>query len=186
MSQKIGEMTKYKGKYRGDTTRWKCWDYSWNAAYFITIITKNRERFFGRVISGEMQLSNTGRLAHECWLAIPEHFPFVKLGAHIIMPDHTHGIVIIDKPTEGQDIMPRDCIASPSGKSKNKFGPQSQNLASIIRGFKVGVTKGARQIHPHFSWQPRYHDHVIRDERAYRNISQYILNNPQKWQQNNP
>ncbi len=66
-------------------------------------------------------------------------------------------------------------------KPKNKFGPQSKNLASIIRGFKIGVTKSARLINPDFAWQPRYHDHIIRDEKAYENISNYIRNNPKNW-----
>ena len=66
-------------------------------------------------------------------------------------------------------------------KPKNQFGPQSKNLASIIRGFKIGVTKNARQINPNFTWQSRYHDHIIRDEKSYHTISEYIINNPVKW-----
>ena len=66
-------------------------------------------------------------------------------------------------------------------KSKNQFGAQSKNLASIIRGFKIGVTKNARQFNPRFAWQPRYHDHIIRDEKSYQRISKYIINNPEKW-----
>ncbi|MGQ1891400.1 transposase [Thermophagus sp. OGC60D27] len=69
----------------------------------------------------------------------------------------------------------------PKNAPKNQFGPQSQNLASIIRGFKIGVTKNARQINPHFAWQPRYHDHIIRNEKSFYNISKYIINNPGKW-----
>ncbi|MCA1764294.1 MAG: hypothetical protein LC664_15070, partial [Flavobacteriales bacterium] len=68
-------------------------------------------------------------------------------------------------------------------KSKNKFGPQSQNLASIIRGFKIGVTKNARLINPDFAWQPRFHDRIIRDDRAFQNISRYIVNNPKNWKE---
>jgi len=68
-----------------------------------------------------------------------------------------------------------------SSKPKNKFGPQSQNLASVIRGFKIGVTKNARIIKPEFAWQTRYYDHVIRDEKSYYAITNYIKNNPQNW-----
>ncbi|QBO59170.1 transposase [Chryseobacterium salivictor] len=65
--------------------------------------------------------------------------------------------------------------------SKNQFGPQSKNLASIIRGFKSSVTVAARQINPDFQWQPRFHDHIIRNEGEFERISQYIINNPEKW-----
>ncbi len=67
---------------------------------------------------------------------------------------------------------------------QNKFGPQSQNLAAIVRGYKIGVTKNARLIHPKFKWQPRFHDHIIRDERAFNAISNYILKNLAKWNSN--
>jgi REP element-mobilizing transposase RayT len=64
---------------------------------------------------------------------------------------------------------------------KNHFGPQSKNLASIIRGFKIGVTRNARKIKPDFAWQSRYYDHIIRNEKSHNAIRKYIKNNPQKW-----
>ena len=89
---------KYQNKYRIKTTRAPWWDYGSNAAYFVTICTKNKVHYFGEVVHGRMQLSDMGKIADDCWLAIPDHFPFVKLGNHVIMPNHTHGIIIIDKP----------------------------------------------------------------------------------------
>ncbi|NVO09330.1 MAG: hypothetical protein HXX16_05135 [Bacteroidales bacterium] len=68
-----------------------------------------------------------------------------------------------------------------STPSKNKFGPQSQNLASIVRGYKIGVTTNARLINPNFAWQPRYHDHIIRNSAEFERIQNYILNNPENW-----
>jgi len=91
-------MDKYQGKYRIASTRLRYWDYGSNAAYFITICTKNREHFFGQIKDGKMRLSAMGHIANSCWYEIPNHFPFVELGAHIIMPNHVHGIVIINKP----------------------------------------------------------------------------------------
>ena len=66
--------------------------------------------------------------------------------------------------------------------SKNKFGPQSKNLASVIRGFKIGVTTNARLINPDFAWQSRYHDHIIRNQKSLENIQNYIINNPAETQ----
>lgn len=123
-----------------------------------------------------------GKIANECWLAIPDHFPFVRLGNHIIVPNHVHGIIIIDK--ENGDMVGRQNIASlpyhPDQPRGNRFGPQSQNLVSIVRGFKIGVTKNARLINPEFTWQSRYHDHINRNERSFDRISNYIEENPKR------
>ena len=137
-----------------------------------------------------MVLSKIGQNADLCWLDIPNHFPFVALGAHIIMPNHVHGIITINKSDDDSNDNRNDddfvqtqnfaSLPSESQKPKNKFGPQSKNLASIIRGFKIGVTKNARAINPDFKWQPRYHDHIIHNQKSYDRISNYIVNNPKK------
>ena len=94
---------KFQNKYRIESARLKQWDYGWNASYFVTICTQQRICFFGNVLEGEMILNDIGKIAHDCWLEIPVHFPFVSLGNHVIMPNHVHGIVIIDKPDDGRD-----------------------------------------------------------------------------------
>lgn len=182
-------MEKYKGKYRIPSARLKTWDYGSNALYFITICTKNREHYFGEIANGQMILSEIGILAYKYWNEIPEHFPFVNLDEFVVMPNHVHGIIIIDKPdNDGCNVafnVETQIFASlpsqPPKISKNKFGPQSKNLASIIRGFKIGVTTNARKIHADFEWQPRFHDHIIRNNDSYEKIKNYIINNPQKW-----
>ena len=65
--------------------------------------------------------------------------------------------------------------------NKNKFAPQSKNLASIMRGFKSSVTMFARDNKIAFNWQSRFYDHVIRDFEDYQRISKYIINNPANW-----
>lgn len=200
-------MDKFRNKYRIPSARAYWWDYSHNAAYFVTICTKNRQHYFGEIQHKVMHLSDTGKMAHTCWQEIPQHFPFVRLGAFIIMPNHVHGIVVIDKPDGNIDTINRDGThmddtdataivetqnfaplppppPPPTDHTpKNQFGPQSQNLTSIIRGFKIGVTKQARLIQTGFAWQPRYHDHIIRDTGSYRRISHYIENNPLNWKE---
>jgi len=130
-----------------------------------------------------MELSDIGKIANDCWKDIPIHFPFVTLDAYVVMPNHVHGIIIIDKPEKSSVVVETQNLASlPSEPTQNKFGPQSKNLGSIIRGFKIGVTKNARLINPDFTWQARYFDHIIRNEKSWQNISGYIFNNPAKWQ----
>jgi len=167
---------KFKGKYRIPSARWAAWDYGSNAAYFVTLCVANRAHDFGAITNGIMHLSPLGQSALDCWNEIPAHFPFVELGEFVVMPNHVHGIVAINKPhpaVETQDFAPLP---------RNRFGPQSQNLASIIRGYKIGVTKFARQNNLPFAWQARYHDHVIRNAAEQARIQQYILTNPQNWE----
>jgi len=183
-------MTLFKGKYRIESNRLPGWNYGSNALYFITICTKNRAHYFGKVINGEMQLSEYGSYADQCWHEIPEHFPFVILHAHVVMPNHVHGVIEICKPkiidnghaggVDAQNFahLPAH-IPQPY---KNKFGPQSKNLASIIRGYKIGVTVNSRKTQPLFSWQSNYHDHIIRNNKSYENIVAYIIDNPKKWE----
>ncbi len=180
-------MTKYKNKYRMESTRLPNWDYGSNAAYFVTICTKNRIHYFGEISNRGMKLSEIGKMAVKYWDEIPQHFPFVKLGAFVVMPDHVHGIVIIDKPDNKNNKNNVNVGAQNFASlrlNKNKFGPQSKNLASIIRGYKIGVTKNARKIKPGFAWQSRYHEHIIRNEISYSKIENYIITNPLKWFEN--
>ncbi|MBD3616531.1 MAG: hypothetical protein HUJ22_08155 [Gracilimonas sp.] len=138
----------------------------------------------------KMQLSEIGKIAETCWMDTPEHFPFVKLGEFIVMPNHVHGIIIIAKADDARNktgakhgIETQNLASLRPGNQNplNEFGPQSRNLASIIRGFKIGVTKRARKIQPDFKWQSRYYDHIVRDRKSFNTISEYIRNNPVKW-----
>jgi REP element-mobilizing transposase RayT len=171
-------MEKFQNKYRTASARAKWWDYGSNASYFVTICTQNRVHYFGEIENQTMQLSEIGRCAVTCWQEIPNHFPFVELGAFVVMPNHVHGIIIIDKPTT---VETQNIASLPFPAGKNKFGPQAQNLPSIIRGYKIGVTKQSKSICPDFSWQPRFHDHIIRDDAEYQRIKDYIEANPMNW-----
>lgn len=89
------------------------------------------------------------------------------------MPNHFHAILIIGK---------NEFNSVKSIENQNKFGPQSKNLAAVIRGFKSSVTTFARKNAIPFDWQSRYHDHVIRSMDDFARISNYIINNPMKWE----
>jgi putative transposase len=87
----------YRNKYRIPSARAPWWDYGRNAAYFVTICTKDKEHYFGEVKNGEMRLSEIGQIAHDRWQAICDHFPFVRLQEWVVMPNHVHGIIVIDR-----------------------------------------------------------------------------------------
>jgi putative transposase len=165
----------FKDKYRVETVRLQGWDYSRNGYYFVTVCIKDRENLFGQIENDEMLLSETGQMATQYWHEIPSHFPFIKLDEFIIMPNHIHGIIVIAENPETQHL------ASLQRKTPNKFAPQSNNLSSIIRGFKVGVKKWATMQGISFEWQPRFYDRIIRDEKELLNVRNYIRHNHLKW-----
>ena len=157
---------KYKNRYRVETTRVKWHNYA-EGTYFVTICTKNKVRYFGEIYDDTMYFTGIGEYAESCVKEINEHFPIAEVLEYVVMPNHIHLLIHIDSSRLSTDI--------------NTFGPQSQNLASIIRGFKVGVTKYARSNNMEFSWQDRYHDHIIRNQNELNRISDYIKNNVINW-----
>ncbi len=171
---------KFKDKYRIESARLKNWDYGSKANYFVTICTKNREYFFGNIRNGEMVLNDIGIIVESEWEKSFEMRPDMNLfmGEYIVMPNHFHGIIGIgdNEYNSNRESNCRDAMHHVS-----TFGPQSKNLSSIIRGFKSGVTVGARLINPDFGWQARFHDHIIRDHNSFIRISEYIKNNPRNW-----
>jgi REP element-mobilizing transposase RayT len=123
---------------------------------------------FGTLSNEHVTLNNIGKIAKTNWESISNYFPFATLGPFVIMPNHLHGIILIEKSNEIKE------------NKQAKFGPQSNNLASIIRGFKSSVTIEARKTDSKFAWQARFHDRIIRDENELENIIQYIYDNPIK------
>jgi putative transposase len=190
-------VTQYHNKYRIESTRLRHWNYGAMGSYFVTICTQNREHFFGHVGNGEMHLNDIGLLTETEWLKTISLRPYMnlELGNFVVMPNHFHGIIIIgdneynrdgggdDADVDnGRDAMHGVSTNTSPDPPANHFGPQSKNLASIIRGFKSSVTTHARKMgNAQFQWQPRFHDHIIRDARAFEKIQQYIANNPINW-----
>lgn len=179
---------KFKNKYRISSTRLAHWDYGSNAPYFVTICTANREHFFGNIANGIMYVSEIGAIAQKFWMEIPVHFPFVTVDAFVVMPNHIHGIIVIDKPS----VETPKLDVSTDEQSQHQGLPRLQTSAAtqhwkpqtlgvIINQYKRMVTIHARAKNIHYKWQPRFHDHVIRNNKAYNTIKQYIVNNPIHW-----
>ena len=185
-------MEKFQNIYRIPSARASFWDYRCRAEYFVTICTYNQFSYFGEIKNREMILSEIGKVVHTEWLKTFEMRPDMNLymGEFVIMPNHFHAIIGIgeNKYNEEQYVMnhsdaSRDAMHCVSiDNAKNQFGPQSKNLSSIIRGFKSGVTKNARIIDQDFAWQTRFYDHIIRNDKSYNNIMEYIAENPLNWE----
>jgi len=193
-------MELFKNKYRIKSHRLKNWNYTNSGAYFITICTKNKEQYFGKIINKKMTLNEIGKIADNYWQEIPKHFKNVKLDKYVVMPNHVHGILMIDKngcndvckhvacENKCKYIACRDVALQRLyvGKNPNmsKISPKKHSISSIIRSYKSICTKMINKIPNEisFTWQPRFHDHIIRNKNELNRIRQYIINNPVKWE----
>jgi REP element-mobilizing transposase RayT len=164
----------YKNKYRIESTRLKDWDYSIPWWYYITICTKNNRYHFGKIKNGKMILNKLGEMVEEEWTRTKTLRSQVDLDYYVVMPNHIHGIVIIEG-SEHQIVVETHRDAS--------LRTIKNNLSDIIRGFKGSVTKRIRSKgYLNFACQPRFYDHIIRNENDLYRIRTYIQNNPLKWE----
>jgi len=155
------------------SNRIKNYDYSGKGNYFITICCADRKTLFGEIINGEMILTPAGEAARECWLEIPTHFPHAILEEFIIMPDHVHGLIRIPFQKEHEKH-------EPVFHEFGKIIPRS--IGSMIKGFKIGVTKWFRmQGDTSKIWQRNYHCKIISDQNI-EGVNRYIKNNPINWE----
>jgi len=182
-------MDKFLNKYRIPSARLQNWDYGSHGAYFVTICTHERKCSFGTILENTMQLSPLGIIADILWYEIKNHAQNVELGEFVIMPNHMHGIIILNDKQTGIYVETRHALPNPQEPTEiqtpgqKRFQNQGKNtISSIIGGYKSAVTKHANRLGFPFKWQARFHDHIIRDDAEYERIAQYILDNPVKWQ----
>jgi len=205
-------MTLYKNKYRIETTRLKSWDYSSNGYYYITICTKNREHIFGKIavetgfkpVSTKnpvstmiMILNEYGKIVEKCWYDLSEHYSNLKLDEFVIMPNHIHGIMIIDNNDVPASVVVSASVetglkpvsTTTSSTSIPAIPAQMPNkkqhgLFEFVRALK---TFSSRQINEFRNspgtpvWQSRFYDRIVRDENELNRIREYIQNNPIDW-----
>jgi len=148
------------------------YDYAQPGAYFVTIVAHQHLCIFGKITDGRVDLSDIGKIVEETWHEIPEHFPNVINEPVVIMPNHMHGVIVI----QGQSS--RATRGSPLRNDPAALGV-------IIGAFKSTVTRKIRRIkgYEHYQvWQRNYYEHVIRDEADFQRALDYIEANPQNWE----
>ncbi|MBK8805768.1 MAG: transposase [Bacteroidales bacterium] len=186
-------MDKYKNKYRILSTRLQNWDYRWSGAYFITVCTQNREYYFGEITNGKMQWSHVGIIADILWHQIPHHHLNVELGAFVVMPNHVHGILIINNTDNVGNVETGHALSLQSERQteqseRQTIGQQrfqnigTNSISSMVGSYKSAVTKHANRLGFEFKWQSSFHEHIIRDDKSFQTISDYIENNPVHWE----
>ncbi len=164
---------------RKNSLRKPGYDYASDGAYFVTICTHQRLHFFGEIENGEMRLSKLGEIVADCWLQIPSHHSMVDLDVYVVMPNHIHGIVIINHDDRRGMI-----YHAPTTREFSK--PVAKSISSIIGTFKAAVTRSVNLL-PNAPetpiWQRNFHDRIIRNQREYEIIATYVENNPTLWEQ---
>jgi len=186
---------RFKGKYRVESTRLPNWNYAAKGWYFVTICTRERTHFFGEVITSQMEFSTIGEIAQQFWAEIPKHFNHTYIDAYVIMPNHVHGIIVIDRPHQvnrdrppNVEMLPPNvetlqCNVSTRGQFMSDISPQAGSLGAIVRSYKSAVSRWSHQNgFEDFAWQDRFYDRIIRADGSLNCIRQYIVNNPTKWE----
>lgn len=163
----------YDGKYRIPSARLAYYDYAKAGLYFITVNALNHRNLFGNIKDGGIELSVIGRIVDDCWKRVPEHFPHVELDYYQVMPNHFHAILILTE--DGVGVMS-------DGSKRKAGGLQAGSVSIVVNAFKGAVTYAAKtKGYGARIWQPRFHDHIIRSEKALEEIRYYTVHNPLKW-----
>jgi len=153
------------------------YDYSQVGAYFITLCTQNKACLFGKIAEGAMHLNRIGLIVAEEWMRCAVIRQEIELDEWVVMPNHIHGIVIINHAMRTTSRSPLQDAAKP--------GLVPKSLGSLVGGFKAATTKRINEIRhtPGIPvWQRNYYEHVIRNEDELSSICQYIEENPLKWE----
>ena len=167
--------------------RLRAYDYSQPGAYFVTLCTHNRQCMFGNISDNEMLLNSQGRIVEEEWLRTAHIRRQVTLDTFVVMPNHIHGIVVINESTFSANVGATRRVAPTHGG----HGPAPGTLGAIVGQFKSTATKrinASRGSPKSLVWQRNYYEHVVRNEESLNRIREYIVNNPQHWDadENNP
>lgn len=161
------------------------YDYAANGAYFVTICTYDKEHLFGEIVDSQMSLNDWGEIVYEEWQKTGEQRPYVELDAFVVMPNHVHGIIVInhDAKEANRRGMARHAQEQTAPQQRQFAKPIPQSLPTIVGAFKSAVTKHINLTREDRSpiWQRNYHEHIIRDHKRYEFIYAYIETNPARW-----
>ena len=163
------------GPTRNKCIRLSMFDYATAGAYFVTVCVQERRCLFGEVRGAIMHLSTAGEMIRDAWCDLPRFDPRIQLDEFIVMPNHLHGIIVLD-----------DTVSFRAG---TRPAP-TVSLIDIMRIFKSMTTvEYIRGVHqkgwPPFQkhlWQRGYYEHVVRDEADLHRIREYIQANPSNWE----
>jgi len=160
-------MKSYPGTHHRRSIRLRNFDYSQAGAYFVTTCTQGHTCLFGEVTDGKMQLNEPGQIVQMVWDGLTVDFPGLALDMFVIMPNHIHGIMVIDVRAGWEPA------------------PMQSGLPGIVHALK---THSSRRINAWRRtpgtqvWQRGYYEHVVRNEADLNRLREYIHNNPMRWE----
>lgn len=178
-------------------------DYN-SGIYFVTICSKDKQHIFGKIKDSIMILSDIGKIVERCILDISNHHTNVELWNYVVMPNHIHMVINVGTQpapvgtryiasaqpmqTTGRNM---GCLRAPRHGEPCEDFHHNSSLAVVVGTFKAAVTRlmrtrciaslQQRQQQIQTVWQPRYHEHIIRNQRAFENIMNYVDTNIEKW-----
>ena len=171
---------KYNPKvHHRQSIRLRGYDYSQPGAYFITLCTQNRECNLGEIMNGEMKFTVRGFIIDEFWSKIPDHFPNVELDEFIVMPNHVHGIIVIN-----DELLGKKNIKETNTEGGETPPLRKTTLGQVIAYYKYQTTKIINQVDntPGLRvWQRNYYERIIRNHKILELARQYIFQNPFRW-----
>ena len=188
--------TKFQDRFRVKSTRLKYWDYNSCGGYFVTICVKDHTCVFGNIENGQMVLNELGKEAKKFWDQIPKHFSHAHMDEYVFMPNHMHGIIIIEHARRdaiygvSYNGVSYNGVSIQESKPKNggivstdKNPMLNDSLSRMIRWYKGRTTYEINKlIHKKFQWQARFYEHVIRNDADLDRVREYIGNNPLNWE----
>jgi putative transposase len=182
-------------KHHRRSIRLKGYDYSGEGLYFVTICTHERECVLGEIKDGRVVLSGFGEIAKRCWEEIPGHFEGVGLDEYVIMPNHVHGVILLqENPCRDEVTSSLRVTSSPQVPSFHTWSSETEpqrldtikhpTLGQIVAFYKYRSTKlinVIRDVPGTRFWQRNYYEHIIRDGNDLDRVRKYILENVAKW-----
>ena len=177
-------MTRHPEPHRR-SIRLRGYDYAQSGAYFVTVVVQDRLCLLGDVVDQEMRTNETGEMVRRLWEGLPGRFPFIQLDAFVVMPNHVHGILVIDESV-GAPLVGARCGASSPPRATTRVAPI---LGAVIGAYKSlttsayieGVNAGAWPPFRKRLWQRNYYEHVVRNDASLAELRQYIVDNPARW-----
>jgi putative transposase len=181
-------MREFRNKYRIPSARMPFWDYSTSGLYYITVCTFHREMIFGKIENHEMVLSPIGVIVMDEWNKSFQIRRELFCDVFVIMPDHLHAILRIhdDKSVETHG---RASLQQQQQQQHGIAYRSPKSISSFVACFKSAATKHINEFRhtPNKPvWQPRFHDHIIRNDAEYQRIRDYIIKNPLKYKNDDP
>jgi putative transposase len=145
-------------------------DYRDPGPYYVTICSEFRLHRFGSIAAGEMHLNDPGVMVQTAWRSIPRVFPGVTLDAHVVMPNHLHGVLVLAIPIDGT-------LDGEASLSQVMQWLKTETTNRYIRG----VRRHGWDPFQGKLWQRGYWDEIVRTDARMDEIRAYIATNPAEW-----